>query len=114
MSDRNEDTSRYPRLGQMLSGIDRPQSVQKIIYALYVICALLVAAEFFYYKKTYFSAEKIPGFYAAYGFFMCAGLVICARLMRIFLMRPEDYYAPKDTDSEPYPEDQLSRETVDD
>ena len=45
---------------------------------------------------------------------MCAALVVCERAMRIFLKRDEDYYAPKDVESEAYPEDQLSRETIND
>ena len=40
---------------------------------------------------------------------MCAALVICAKAMRLVLKRPEDYYAPKDVESEAYPEDQLEK-----
>jgi len=103
----NPDT--YPALGRLLTWVDRPGSLKKIIYGLYVLCAILFAADFFYHKHTYLRVEDIPGFYALYGFFMCAALVVCAKGMRIFLKRPEDYYAPKDVDSEPFPEDQLDR-----
>ena len=49
-------------------------------------------ADAFYQKHAYFSAENWFGFYALYGFFMCVGLVLAAKVMRILLMRGEDYY----------------------
>jgi amino acid transporter len=103
-----------PRLGRALLFLDKKRSVEMIVYGLYVVCALLFLADFFYDKKTYVDAEDIPGFYALYGFFMCAALVICARMMRVVLMRPETYYAPNDVEAEEYPEDQLSKESVND
>ena len=36
--------------------------------------------------------EKIPGFYAFYGFIGCVVLVLLATAMRKVLMRDEDYY----------------------
>ncbi len=110
MADRKpENPDNYPALGRMLMWIERPGSVEKIVYALYALCAALFAADFFYHKHSYVAVEDFPGFYALYGFFMCAALVICARGLRVFLKRPEDYYAPKDVESEPFPEDQLER-----
>jgi hypothetical protein len=32
------------------------------------------------------------GFYAAYGFFACVVLVLMAKVLRLVLKRPEDYY----------------------
>ncbi len=104
--DKPED---YPALGRMLMWVERPGGVEKIVYALYAVCAVLFLADFLYHKHIYVAIEGFPGFYALYGFFMCAALVICARGMRLFLKRPEDYYAPKDVESEPFPEDQLER-----
>lgn len=114
MDHSNDDPATYPALGRMLLFLDKRKNVDRIVYGLFVLCAGLFAADFFYHKYTYVAVEEFPGFYALYGFFMCAGLVVCARAMRVFLKRPEDYYAPKDIESEPYPEDGLSRERVDD
>ncbi len=105
----NEDTSKFPVLGRVLAGIDSKRSVNLIVKGLYGLCALLFAADFIYEKHTTLAIEDIPGFYALYGFIMCAGLVIVARGMRTFLKRPEDYYAPKDIESEDYPIDQLEK-----
>lgn len=49
-----------------------------------------------------------------YGFIMCAALVICAKVMRVFLMRAETYYSPKDTESEMHPDHDLRKESVND
>lgn len=106
---RNEDSSRYPALGRWLAGIDDKPNVDRIVYGLFTVCALLFAADFLYPKHTELAVEKIPGFYALYGFFMCAGLVIAAKGLRILVKRSEDYYAPYEVDSEAYPEDQLGR-----
>ena len=108
-----DDLDKLPWLGRKLSIFDDMKNVDRLVHGLYGVCALLFLADFMYKKKTYMDLEDVPGFYALYGFFMCAALVICARAMRRLLMRPEDYYAPKDTDSEAYPEDGLSREEHD-
>ena len=109
-----DDPSKLPWLGRRLLWLDDMKNVERIVYGLYGLCALLFVADFLYKKKTYVSVESFPGFYAIYGFVMCAALVICARSMRVLLKRPEDYYAPKDTDSEPYPEDGLNRGSIHD
>lgn len=104
-----DDPLKYPPLGRALLWLDKKQNVNRIVYGLYIVCAGLVAADFFYEKHSYFSLEYFPGFYALYGFFMCAALVICARAMRVVLKRPENFYAPNDVESEDYPEEQLGR-----
>jgi len=71
---------------------DKPANVKKIIVALLIVCTLLLVAEFFYHKHAYFAAEEWFGFYAFYGFIMCVLLVLAAKVMRVFLMRDEDYY----------------------
>lgn len=110
---KSEDTSRLPLLGRMFLWADSPKAVNRLVYAIYAICAALFLADFFYHKHVYLDAESIPGFYAIYGFVMCALLVICAKGMRLFLKRDEDYYAPYDVESEDYPEDQLEKVTQD-
>jgi hypothetical protein len=109
-----DNTKDYPALGRKLLWLDNMKNVDRIVYGLYGLCAVLFLADFFYKKKTYVAIENFPGFYALYGFVMCAALVICARGMRIFLMRGEKYYAPKDVESEPFPESDMERETVHD
>ena len=71
---------------------DKPANIKKIIAALCVICGLLMIADLFYHKHPYFAVEKLFGFYAFYGFIMCVLLVLAAKVMRVWLMRDEDYY----------------------
>ena len=110
MSDKHdEDTSAFPALGRRLLWVDNMRNVNRIVYGLYIVCAGLFVADFLYEKHVYLGIEEFPGFYALYGFIMCAALVICARGMRVLLKRDENYYAPHDVESEDYPEEQLGR-----
>jgi len=109
-----ENPENFPLIGRKLLWLENMKNVDRIVYGLYATCALLFIADFFYKKKTYLDLEDLPGFYAIYGFVMCALLVICARGMRLFLMRDETYYTPKDVESEAFPEHDMSRETHDD
>ena len=72
--------------------LDEPGNVGKVIKALFVVCALLFVADAFYHKHSHFAAEDFFGFYAIFGFVVCVALVLAAKLLRVFLMRPEDYY----------------------
>jgi len=75
-----------------LHWFDNKRNIKRIIYTIYAICAALFLAEFFYHKHAVFSFDTWFGFYAIYGFIMCVGLVIGAKVIRIFLMRREHYY----------------------
>lgn len=79
--------------------LDDPKNVKRIIHAFYVLCAGLVAADFFVHRHTYHDWEKFPAFYAVFGFVACVILVFLAILMRKVVMRKEDYYEPVDAPS---------------
>ncbi len=96
-----------------LSWVDDRKKVDRFFWGLVVFGVILAALDLFYYKKTYFDIEHFPGFYALYGFFMCAALVIAAKAMRIVLMRDEKYYTPHDVESEEHPELDLDRKDAD-
>lgn len=71
---------------------DKPENIKKMLKVFYVICGLLVVADFIVHRHIYHSWENIPAFYAIYGFVGCSLLVFVAKWMRTFLMRKEDYY----------------------
>ena len=82
---------------------DSPRNVRRVLRSLYVICAgfvLLDVTDFLLHKFAGISAlrhpegplDRIPGYYAAYGFIACAALVLIAKELRKVLMRGEDYY----------------------
>lgn len=71
---------------------DNPQNIKRILYFLYGCCTLLFILDFVIHRHTANSWENLWGFYAIYGFVSCVALVLIAKWMRTFLMRPEDYY----------------------
>ena len=71
---------------------DKPENISKMLKVFYVICAVLVAVDFVVHRHIYHDWEKIPAFYAIYGFVGCVILVVIAKEMRKFLMRKEEYY----------------------
>lgn len=71
---------------------DKTRNVNIILYSFYAISILLVALDFIVHRHIYLDFEKIPTFYAIYGFVACTVLVVLAKLMRLVLMRDEDYY----------------------
>lgn len=77
---------------QDLSFFDKPKNVSIILYVFYAVCILLVALDFVVHRHIYLDFEKIPTFYAIYGFVACVVLVVLAKLMRLVLMRDETYY----------------------
>jgi hypothetical protein len=71
---------------------DKPENVDRLLKGFYAICVLLVGADFIVHRHIGFDWEKIPAFYAIYGFVACVLLVVLAKKMRSVLMREEDYY----------------------
>jgi len=73
--------------------LDNPRNVTKIIYAVYLVCALLASADLLYDKEDiHFEFEKVFGFFGFFGFLACVALVLSAKLMRLVVRREEDYY----------------------
>jgi hypothetical protein len=72
--------------------LDDPRNVNKIVYTLYAICALLVLGDLLYHKHTHFEFEHWFGFFGFFGFVACVALVLAAKLLRVVLKREEDYY----------------------
>lgn len=78
---------------------DDPVIQQRIRYALYVICVLLVIADLIVNRHSYLPVEEIPAFYAFYGFAALVGLVVLAKALREMVGRDEDYYEGDDDDA---------------
>ena len=72
--------------------IERKTTIKFILYGLFIICYALFVADALYNKQIVFEVQSLFGFYAVFGFFMCVGLVLAAKVLRLFLMRDEDYY----------------------
>ena len=72
--------------------LDDLRNVDKIVYALYAICGLLLVIDPLVHKHGPFAIEHWLGFYGIFGFVACVALVLAAKQLRRILMRPEDYY----------------------
>jgi len=77
---------------------DNPNNIKRVLYLLYGCCALLFALDFVIHRHVMHNMENLWGFYPVYGFVGCVVLVLVAKWMRSFLMRPEDYYDEDKTD----------------
>lgn len=78
---------------------DDSRNVRRVILGLFILCAVLLALDFFVHRHASFhegafGVEEWFGFYGFYGFVACVLLVLIAKEMRKVLMRPEDYYEP--------------------
>ena len=71
---------------------DNPDNVKRVIYFLGGCCVLLLTLDFVIHRHVTHRWENLWGFYPVYGFVGCVILVLVAKWMRTFLMRPEDYY----------------------
>ena len=115
MSQNNDPLkSQYPAFGRWMMWVEKPGAPNMVFWAVAIVCAGLIALDFFYHKHTHFAIEELFGFYGCYGFFMCAALVIIAKWMRNFIMRDENYYAPKAVDSEEHPDFDLDKDFLTD
>ncbi|MBL4789491.1 MAG: hypothetical protein JKY60_10740 [Kordiimonadaceae bacterium] len=75
---------------------DKPQNVKRILYFLYLSCAILMVLDFVIHRHVVHPWEGMWGFYPVYGFVGCVVLVLVAKWMRVFLMRSEHYYDEKE------------------
>ncbi len=72
---------------------DNPRNVKILLMLLFGGCLALVIINFFVHKHGHYSWEEWSGFYAAYGFVACVGLVLAAKfILRKIVKRSEDYY----------------------
>ncbi len=83
--------------------LDEPRNVDRVVYGLYAVCALMLVADLFYDKHPHFAFEAWFGFYAWYGFVACVVLVLTAKGLRRLLMRDEHYYDPPEPDADRRP-----------
>lgn len=72
--------------------LDNPRNVDRLVYGLYCTCAVLVLFDMFSERHGPFAVEHVFGFYAIFGLVACLGLVLAAKELRKFIMRPENYY----------------------
>lgn len=72
-------------------------STLRLLWRVFIaVLALTVAAEFLVTHHPHFRVESVPGFGAWYGFLACAGMILFAKGLAVFLKRPDTYYEEKE------------------
>jgi len=71
---------------------DEPRNVTLLFRVFYGACIMLLALDFVLHRHIAHTWERLPGFYALFGFVACVTLVLIAKQLRRLLKRPEDYY----------------------
>ncbi len=90
--ERSKDAAPEPARGEKKYWLDDARNVRKIYSGLWIVCALLVAADLFYEKHIEYAIERVVGFFGFYGFVSCVLLVLAAKQLRKIVGRGEDYY----------------------
>ena len=76
--------------------LDRPETHKLLWRGLFVVCAGLVAGEFFVHGHPHFGFDGVPAFNGVFGFVAFVVIVKLGELLRRFVMKPEDYYDPRE------------------
>lgn len=71
---------------------DKKSNLILFLRLFYASLVVLVVLDLFIEKHTVFGFDGAPSFSAVYGFISCVLLVLLAKVLRIFIMRDEDYY----------------------
>ncbi len=72
--------------------LDQPRNVKLLWRGFLFVMLLTVLAERFVTMHPHFAVESIFGFYAWYGFLLCALLIGVAKGLALLLKRPDTYY----------------------
>ena len=70
----------------------RPETVRLFWRGGLAVLALLVIADFFVHGQPNSRIDGTFGFYAWYGLITCAGMVLLAKVLGVFLKRRDTYY----------------------
>lgn len=71
---------------------DKPENKKRVLYALYLLCALSMVADFIVHRHVEHPWEELPTFYCLYAFAAIVVLIFASKALRFFVMRKEDYY----------------------
>ncbi len=82
------------RMKKEFDWFDKSDNIKKLRIISYVLLVLSVLAEFIVPSHgTQHPWDKIPGFYAAFGFVICMVMIIVSKLLgQYWLKKSEDYY----------------------
>lgn len=71
---------------------DKKENLILFLRIFYASLAVLLVLDISVEKHPFFGFDGVLNFSAAYGFISCVFLVLIARVLRMFMMKDEDYY----------------------
>lgn len=92
MTDAPHGTPHGPSPDERKYWLDSSANVDQLVRGFYVVCAFLFVIDILISRHALFEIEHTLGFYAIFGFVACVALVLAAKVLRLLVMRPEDYY----------------------
>jgi len=81
--------------------LDRPVNHRKLWIGFIVVLIGTVLAEFAWPIHGHFEIESVKAFNALYGFAACAAMVAFAKLLGLWLKRPDTFYTSETSESLP-------------
>ncbi len=75
-----------------LTIFDNPKNIKRFLVFFYISLVILLISEFFIHPHPAFAFENLKGFSAVYGFFSCVLLIFLAKILRLIVMKKENYY----------------------
>jgi hypothetical protein len=90
--DKPVETQARRSFARLFAWTANPQTPNAILFTLVLICAGLAVFDFVYERHVVFPFEAVKSFYGLFGFTAFVVIVQAARVLRIFVKRPEDYY----------------------
>jgi len=83
----------------MALDVEFPKKKQ-ILFALYILCGVLLLLDFVVDRHPKVPGEELFGFHALAGFVAFSVIVLCAKALRSFIKRDEDYYGESSVNGE--------------
>ena len=93
----NDRDKRMKRSGDD-AWLARPSTIRLLWRVFAVVLALSVGAQLMFSVKGYFGLDGWLGFGAVFGFLSCLAMVLVAKLLGMFLKRPDDHYKGRNDD----------------
>ena len=70
----------------------RPRTIRRLWAGFAIVLAGTVAASFAVDRHPHFAIERVPAFFALFGFGACVAMVLFSKLLGAFLKRGDTYY----------------------
>lgn len=96
----NRTNDRGDRMSQSRDDawLARPSTIRLLWKIFAVVLALSVGVQLLFPVKGYFGVDGWLGFGALFGFLSCLAMVLFAKLIGLFLKRPDNHYTGRNDD----------------